>query len=119
MRSRPQLPCPTNTFSMPGAGSAQDCVPSPGYYGGSGTNAANPCPSGNYCPGDGSIVRCPLGTTSAMLTTSKAGCSILAGFYGRCADFRTQDSSYFLRFLASAPALPTCNIHTRMHLKID
>ncbi len=77
------MPCPDNTFSKPGAGSAQDCVPSPGYYGGSGTNAANVCPSGNFCPGDGSIVRCPLGTTSYVGSSSKKDCYVIGGYYGR------------------------------------
>jgi len=69
-------------LSKPGAGSAQDCAPSPGYYGGSGTNAAIECPAGEYCPGDGSVARCPFGTTSPKRTARKADCSILSGFYG-------------------------------------
>jgi hypothetical protein len=77
------MPCPANTFSKPGAGSAQDCTPTPGYYSGAGTNAATVCPAGNYCPGDGSVTRCPFGTTSAKLNADKAGCSIVSGFYGR------------------------------------
>ena len=83
-RSAPQLPCPANTVSADGAGSALDCVPKPGYYGDNG-NAASPCPSGFYCAGGSGVpaARCPVGTTSPQYSTTVAQCSVLAAYYGR------------------------------------
>jgi len=89
------LQCPSNTVSDAGAGSVVDCKASPGFFGDNG-NAADTCPAGYYCAGGGSVVRCPVGTTSSMGASAAAQCTVMRSYYGsegaaatQCPDFTT------------------------------
>jgi hypothetical protein len=67
------------------------CLLQPGYYA-AGQMCANTgqcnyhvCPKGYFCTGDGSLQRCPTGSTSLLKgTVERSGCNIMRGYYGRC-----------------------------------
>jgi len=68
-----QLPCPANSFADLGS---SECTCGAGYVGvpvGK-PPACNPCPAGQYCPGDGQSFNCPNGFEP---TSDQKGCIVV------------------------------------------
>jgi hypothetical protein len=76
--------CRANTNSSAGSERNDDCGCNPGFYSTSAGGQCQPCPRGEYCPGNLTHTECPASSSSPLRSRAVTACMCLPGTWRGC-----------------------------------